>query len=65
MIREPGGEYIGHVTPANGNGSEIAKCIINYLKIMILTLINWKRSVAMAQRQTQGGKMVQFAIPDG
>ena len=32
VIREPGGQYIGHVTPSNGTGSEIAKCILNYLK---------------------------------
>lgn len=32
VTREPGGQYIGHVTPANGTGSEIARCILNYLQ---------------------------------
>lgn len=32
VTREPGGQYIGHVTPANGTGSEITKCILNYLQ---------------------------------
>ncbi|GBL87561.1 hypothetical protein AVEN_165169-1 [Araneus ventricosus] len=32
VIREPGGQYIGHVTPASGIGSDIAKCILKYLE---------------------------------
>ncbi|GBN60657.1 hypothetical protein AVEN_178702-1 [Araneus ventricosus] len=30
MIREPRRQYIGHVTPASGTGSDIAKCILKY-----------------------------------
>lgn len=32
MIQEPGGQYVGHVTPASGTGSEIAKCVLKYLE---------------------------------
>ncbi|GBO28230.1 hypothetical protein AVEN_152670-1 [Araneus ventricosus] len=32
VIREPGGQYVGHVTLASGIGSDIAKCILKYLE---------------------------------
>ncbi|GBL97250.1 hypothetical protein AVEN_84952-1 [Araneus ventricosus] len=32
VIRKPGGQYVGHVTPASGTGSDIAKCILKYLE---------------------------------
>ncbi|GBL79463.1 hypothetical protein AVEN_92625-1 [Araneus ventricosus] len=32
LIREPGGQYVGHVTSASETGSDIAKCILKYLK---------------------------------
>ncbi|GBL91809.1 hypothetical protein AVEN_172735-1 [Araneus ventricosus] len=32
VIREPGGQYVGHVTPANGTGSDITKCILKYVE---------------------------------
>ncbi|GBO00112.1 hypothetical protein AVEN_101390-1, partial [Araneus ventricosus] len=32
LIREPGGKYVGHITPASGTDSDIAKCILKYLE---------------------------------
>ncbi|KAJ8893361.1 hypothetical protein PR048_005952 [Dryococelus australis] len=32
LIHEPGGQYVGHVTPVNSTGSKIAKCILKYLE---------------------------------
>lgn len=32
IIHEPGGNYIGHVTPVKGTGGEIAKCILEHLE---------------------------------
>ncbi|GBM81935.1 hypothetical protein AVEN_4089-1 [Araneus ventricosus] len=32
LIREPGGQYVGHVTPASGICSDIAKCNLKYLE---------------------------------
>ncbi|GBN18055.1 hypothetical protein AVEN_231873-1 [Araneus ventricosus] len=30
LIRDPGGQYIGHVTPASGSGCDIVKYILKY-----------------------------------
>ncbi|GBN38385.1 hypothetical protein AVEN_204785-1, partial [Araneus ventricosus] len=32
VIREPGGKYVGHVTPASGTGCDIFKYILKYLE---------------------------------
>ncbi|GBO17713.1 hypothetical protein AVEN_142841-1 [Araneus ventricosus] len=32
VIHEPGGQYIGHITPASGIGSDIAKWSLKYLE---------------------------------
>ncbi|CAH0558644.1 unnamed protein product [Brassicogethes aeneus] len=31
LIREPGGQYVGHVTPSSATGSELSKYIVKYL----------------------------------
>ncbi|GBM28087.1 hypothetical protein AVEN_66570-1 [Araneus ventricosus] len=51
VIREPVGKYVRHVTPASGTGSDIAKCILKYLKdndvdINELESIGFKGTVA-------------------
>ncbi|GBN04096.1 hypothetical protein AVEN_177928-1 [Araneus ventricosus] len=32
VIRESGGQYVGHITPASRTGGVIAKCILKYLE---------------------------------
>jgi hypothetical protein len=32
IISEPGGQYVGHVTPKKGTGIEIAQCIIDFMR---------------------------------
>ncbi|GBL85642.1 hypothetical protein AVEN_193108-1 [Araneus ventricosus] len=69
VIREPGGQYVGHVIPASGTGSDIAKCMddndvdINELEAIgcdgIATNTGWKNCVIcnielkIIQRQMQ------------
>ncbi|GBM98033.1 hypothetical protein AVEN_124572-1, partial [Araneus ventricosus] len=32
VIPEPGGQYVGHVTPPSGTVSDVVKCILKYLE---------------------------------